>query len=72
MMSRSNIIANRFREVILDGTWIANTNFQKQLSDVTFEEAVMKVSTLNTIANLTFHVNYYVSGLVHFFETGKL
>lgn len=30
-MSDQIILANRFREVILNGTWIANTNFKNEL-----------------------------------------
>ncbi len=36
-MENPNEIANRFREVLLDGTWIANTNYQDQLSNVTWQ-----------------------------------
>ena len=71
-MENPNQIANRFREVLLNGKWIANTNYQEQLSDVTWEEATTKISSLNTIAALTFHVNYYIAGLVQFFEGGSL
>ena len=70
-MQTSKQLANRFREVLLNGKWIANTNFQDQLEDVTIEQATTKVSTLNTIALLTFHIDYYIAGLNHFFRTGK-
>lgn len=30
-MQNNQILANRFREVLLNGTWIANTNFKEQL-----------------------------------------
>lgn len=36
-MKSTVVIANRFREVILNGTWIANTNFKHQLSDTHWE-----------------------------------
>ncbi|WP_250252316.1 DUF1572 domain-containing protein [Chryseobacterium sp. Marseille-Q3244] len=65
-------LAKRFREVLFDGLWIANTNFKNQLSDITWEHAVMKVGSLNTIAMLTFHIDYYIAGLVHVFEGGDL
>ena len=32
-MENSNQIASRFREVLLNGTWIANTNFYDQKDD---------------------------------------
>ncbi|MGG5209140.1 DUF1572 domain-containing protein [Chryseobacterium sp. MIQD13] len=71
-MSSPSQLAKRFREVILDGLWIANTNFKDQLSSVTWEQATMKVGSLNTIAMLTFHIDYYIAGLVNVFEGGDL
>ncbi len=71
-MENATQLANRFKEVLLDGKWIANTNFKDQLSDVTWEEAMQKVSALNTIAMLTFHINYYIKGVADFFENGAL
>lgn len=71
-MSTTSQLAKRFREVLLDGKWIANTNFKEQLSDVTSEQATTKIDSLNTIAMLTFHVDYYIAGLVNVFEGGDL
>jgi uncharacterized damage-inducible protein DinB len=65
-------LANRFREVILNGTWIANTNLKDQLSDLTVEQATIKVGTLNTIATLTFHLHYYIAGILQVLEGGSL
>ncbi|MFM7400137.1 MAG: DUF1572 domain-containing protein, partial [Bacteroidota bacterium] len=64
-------IASRFREVILNGTWIS-TNFKAQLEDVTLEEAQTKIGDLNTIALLTFHIHYYVAGVLNVLEGGQL
>lgn len=71
-MENSNQIANRFREVLLNGTWIANTNYKKILSDVTWQQATTKISSLNTIAALTYHINYYIAGILNVFEGGAL
>lgn len=71
-MENAAQLANRFSEVILNGTWIANTNFQDQLSGVTLEQAIHKTGTLNTIAALTFHINYYIAGILNVFEGGDL
>ena len=71
-MKSSVQLANRFREVILDGKWIANTNLRDQLSDMTLEEALTKVGNLNTIASLIFHINYYISGVLNVLEGGDL
>lgn len=71
-MTRNLTLAGRLREVLLNGYWIANTNFKEQLLSVTWQQATQKVGKLNTIAALTFHINYYLAGLLSAFETGKL
>ncbi len=71
-MEKSTQIANRFREVLLNGKWIANTNYKDQLSSITWEQANHKIGSLNTIAALTYHINYYVAGVLNVFEGGKL
>lgn len=71
-MSETIVLANRLREVLLNGHWIANTNYKDQLLGLSREQAVQKIGTLNTIAALTFHINYYLAGLLNAFHTGKL
>lgn len=71
-MTQGEILANRFREVILHGTWIANTNFKNEISELSWEEATLKIKDFNTIAALTFHINYYTEGLVNVLKGGSL
>ena len=71
-MNQSLQIANRFREVILNGTWIANTNFKDQLVDLDWQLATKKVASLNTIADLAQHIHYYISGILNVFNGGSL
>jgi len=71
-MEKQLFIASRLREVLLNGHWIANTNYQEQLADISWEQAILKINNLNTIAALTYHINYYLKGLLAAFETGKL
>lgn len=71
-MENGQQLATRFKEVILNGKWIANTNFKTALETVTWEQATQKISTLNTIAALTFHIDYYVGGVLNVFEGGTL
>ncbi|MES2513283.1 MAG: DUF1572 domain-containing protein [Bacteroidota bacterium] len=71
-MKRTQVIANRLREVLLNGKWIANTNYKDQLLSVDWKEATQKISDLNTIAALTFHINYYLGGLLQVFNGGEL
>ena len=71
-MSRNKTIASRLREVYLNGRWIANTNYADQLKELDWQLAIKKVDDLNTIAVLTYHINYYLEGLLEAFDTGKL
>ena len=71
-MLRNEFISNRLREVLLNGHWIANTNFKEQLESIDWKQATQKVGQLNTIAHLTYHINYYLAGLLHVFNGGKL
>lgn len=71
-MERNLVIANRLREVLLNGQWIANTNFKEQILSLNWKQATQKVGELNTIAAITFHINYYLKGLLHVFNGGEL
>lgn len=71
-MKRNITIANRLREVLLNGYWIANTNYREQIQSTNWQQAIHKVGNLNTIASLTYHINYYLAGLLKAFENGKL
>jgi len=64
-------IASQFKEVQLNGTWIS-TNLKAELTDVSWEQATTKIGRLNTIADLAFHINYYVAGIIQVLEGGTL
>ncbi len=71
-MKKTVEIANRFREVIMDGTWIANTNFKHQLTGLDWKTATTQVGQLNTIALLAQHIHYYIKGINQVFRGGSL
>ncbi|MEZ4691244.1 MAG: hypothetical protein R3A12_14220 [Ignavibacteria bacterium] len=71
-MTRNTMLSGRIREVLIDGKWIADTNFKEQLLNVNWEQAIQKVDNLNTIAMLTFHVNYYMAGILNVLIGGEL
>jgi len=71
-MERNKELTNRLNEVLLNGRWIANTNFKLQIESVTWKQATQKIGSLNTIASLTFHVNYYLAGIINVFKGGEL
>jgi hypothetical protein len=65
-------LAGRFREIFLEGDWVAGTNYKAQLSGLGWEQATQKTGPLNTIAALTFHVNYYIAGVLKVLRGGPL
>ena len=71
-MKNSKQLASRFKEVLLHGQWIANTNYKDLLSNVTWKQATFQIESLNTIAALTYHINYYIAGVLNVFEGGSL
>ncbi len=70
-MSLTIQIAKQFREIYY-GKWVTGTNLKAELSDLTWQQATTKISDLNTIAGLVFHINYYVAGLVQVLKGGTL
>lgn len=71
-MKNTSEIANRFRETILNGTWIANTNYKDQLENLDWKIAVTTVKNLNTISLLAQHIHYYINGINNVFKGGSL
>lgn len=71
-MKSTDSLAKRFREVILDGTWIANTNYKDQLAGLDWKTATTPVGSLNTIALLAQHIHYYINGVKNVFKGGGL
>ena len=42
-MTRNITLATRLREVLLNGRWIANTNYKEQILTITWQQAIKKV-----------------------------
>ena len=64
-------IARHFREVHFGGNW-TSVNLKDSLAGITWQEATTKVDSLNTIAALVYHINYYVSAVLKVLEGGPL
>ena len=71
-MTRNILLAERLREVFLIGDWIANTNWKTLIENSTWQQAIQKIGDHNSIAALTFHLNYYLAGLLDAYATGSL
>lgn len=62
-MNLTTQLAKHFRDVHFGGNWTCS-NLKEHLADVTWQEATTQVYSFNTIAVLTFHVNYFVSAVI--------
>ncbi|QNL48301.1 DUF1572 domain-containing protein [Olivibacter sp. SDN3] len=71
-MELSYELARRFREVVLNGTFIANTNYRDQLDGFDWKLATKELGDLNSIATLAQHIHYYVKGVKNAFKQGTL
>lgn len=58
-MNLTQQIANHFRAVYFGGNW-TSVNLKDSLSGVDWQQATTKVFSLNTIAALVYHTNYYI------------
>ena len=61
-MKLTEQIAKHLRAVYFGGNWTA-VNLKEALADVTWQQAATKVYSLNTIATLVYHTNYYISAV---------
>lgn len=71
-MNHSKQLASRFREVLLNGKWVANTNVKEQIETLSFKKAETKIGSLNSIAMLAQHLHYYIAGVKKVLEGGTL
>ena len=66
-MNLSTQIANHVREVYFGGNWCI-TNIKDCVADVTWQHATTPVYSFNTIADLVYHINYYVSEVINLMQ----
>lgn len=70
-MHLSAQIAKQFREVHFGGNW-TGSNLKDNLTGVDWQLATKKVYSFNTIADLVYHMNYYVSAVLKVLQGGLL
>ena len=70
-MNRTSQIARHFREVHFGGNW-TSVNLKDSLAGITWQQATTKVYSLNTIAALVYHINYYISAVLKVLQGGPL
>lgn len=71
-MKTTQQLANRLREVILNGTWIANTNYRQKLEGLDLKIVTTEIHRINTISILAQHIHYYIKGINNVFINGQL
>lgn len=64
-------IAKHIRDVHVGKNWTWST-LREHLADVTWQEATTKVYSFNTIAELVFHMNYFVGAILKVLRGGPL
>ena len=64
-------LAKHFREVQSGGNW-TYVNLADTFADITWQQATTKVHSLNTIAALVFHINYFVTAALEVLRGGTL
>ena len=52
-------LSKHLREVFFGGNW-TSVNLRDSLANVTWQQAVTKLHSLNTILALVYHINYYI------------
>ena len=67
----SNQLAKQLREVHFGGNWTA-VNLRDVLADVSRDQAVQRRSHLHSIAELVFHMNYFVRAVLSVERGGPL
>ena len=70
-MAFSSQIAENFRAMHF-GPSMVGTSLKDALEGVNWEQATQKVSDLNNIAQLVFHINYYISAVLKVLKGGPL
>lgn len=71
-MKIAKTLADSLSEVLLDGKWVTGTNIKDEIKDLDWKTATTSINSLNSIADLTFHMDYYLAGVLQVFEGGEL
>lgn len=70
-MTQTTQISKHLKEVFFGGNW-TSVNLKTTLTNVSWEQATKKLHSLNTIAALVFHINYYVHTILQVVKGGPL
>jgi uncharacterized damage-inducible protein DinB len=62
-MNITGQIAKHLRDAYFNKNW-TGVNMKDSLDGITWQQATTKVNSLNTIAMLVFHINYYIDAAI--------
>jgi uncharacterized damage-inducible protein DinB len=62
-MKLTEQMARQFRELYWGGNW-TGVSLMENLADIDWKQATTKVYSFNTIAALTYHMNFYVNAVI--------
>ena len=71
-MRLNEYLADRLKEVFTEGKWVLGTNFKEQIIALHWKQATEKIDDFKTIADLTFHIDYYIAGVANVLKGGTL
>ncbi|MEP7217675.1 MAG: DinB family protein [Bacteroidota bacterium] len=66
-MNLTEQIAKQMRDVHFGGNWTVS-NLRDNMADVTWEQAITRIDSFNTIATLVYHTHYFVGALLMVLE----
>lgn len=64
-------LANHLRQVYFGGNWTVS-NLKEHLQGVSYKDALQEKTDLNSIAQLTYHIHYFLEVQLRFFNDGTL
>ena len=70
-MNLTTQIASHLREVHFGENW-TSSNLKENLADVTWQQAITKVYSFNTIATLVYHINYFIAAVLNVLQGNPL
>lgn len=70
-MTLTKQIAKHLREAYSGDNWTA-VNLKDTLAGISWQQAVIKIHNLNTIAALVFHINYYIHPALNVLQGASL
>ena len=70
-METTRQIAAHFRQVFTGGNW-TTVNVHDALAGITWQQAKTSIASLHSIAELSFHIHFFVAAVLKVFDGGPL